>query len=780
MYRLPLILGITLVTICSLLGIINGLILIAFSSLIITLINLPIRVQWRIYLILGISVTLAFIHVGSKAEWTKAVIPIIGAIFMFRIILYLYEMQYEKQPTSIWKRITYFLLLPNLIFPIFPVIDYKTFKNSYYSKPCPEIYQKGINWMFLGIIHLMTYRIIYYYFLPSPNDLNNIYDLIQYMTTNYALIIRLSGLFHFSVGVICLFGFDLPKTFDNYFLASSFTDLWRRINIYWKDFLVKVFYYPLYFKLKKIDTNSRVILAVLITFVINWFFHNYQWFWIRGSFPLKATDIIFWGLFGVLVAIDAVIQQNSKRIKSNPNIFNWNHALIHTLKVIGMLIFMSVLWSFWTSNTVNDWLNLLSTANNTSIKEIIVISSGILAIVGLGVLWQYFNFKLKRNSLIFSLNRNQNLALTISSLLIITITGFPFAYTLIERAININTQPIRYAELNKQDRELLHQGYYENIIVGNNFSTQIWELERQKPKDWGWGHSNVKAIKKKPNNIILLELKPNQNVFFKGARLKTNSFGLRDDEYNLDKPAKTLRIGILGGSIEMGAGVENDQIYENVLEKNLNNNPLFNNFEKIESLNFAFSDYHLPQNVGVTHQKVEKYDLDILIYTAHSLEDDRSLLRLYKVFSNNKVINYEFINELMEKANVNKPITEEEFIKKLTPYKRDFVQWGLAEISQFCQNNEIIPVFVYVPDLKEETPQNEPIELINIAKKQGFITFNIHDVFDQFNKEELTIAPWDYHPNAKGHQLIAQRLFEEFRKSNELKKAVSQIDILPH
>ena len=69
----------------------------------------------------------------------------------------------------------------------------------------------------------------------------------QYVLSSFLLYLRVSGLFHLMVGMLRLFGFNLPETHHRYFLAASFTDFWRRINIYWKDFMMKVFYYPMFF-----------------------------------------------------------------------------------------------------------------------------------------------------------------------------------------------------------------------------------------------------------------------------------------------------------------------------------------------------------------------------------------------------------------------------------------------------------------------------------------------------------------------------------------------------
>ncbi|MFH1799245.1 MAG: hypothetical protein ABH891_00160 [Candidatus Omnitrophota bacterium] len=52
------------------------------------------------------------------------------------------------------------------------------------------------------------------------------------------------------------------------------------------------------------------------------------------------------------------------------------------------------------------------------------------------------------------------------------------------------------------------------------------------------------------------ELKPNLNRYFKMARFRTNSAGLRDKEYPIRKAPGTFRVAVLGDSFTMPAGVE--------------------------------------------------------------------------------------------------------------------------------------------------------------------------------------------------------------------------------
>ena len=105
--------------------------------------------------------------------------------------------------------------------------------------------------MFRGTVHLLLYRLIYHEVLIPADEVHDAASLAVYLVCNYLLYLRVSGQFHMACGMLHLFGFELPETHHHYLLATGFTDYWRRINIYWKDFMVRIVFNPVVFRLKR-------------------------------------------------------------------------------------------------------------------------------------------------------------------------------------------------------------------------------------------------------------------------------------------------------------------------------------------------------------------------------------------------------------------------------------------------------------------------------------------------------------------------------------------------
>jgi D-alanyl-lipoteichoic acid acyltransferase DltB (MBOAT superfamily) len=773
-WRLPFLFLLNLAAMFRLLGLIDGSILALLGLLLFGLANLPTGLRTRIALVAISGGLLA----AFRADWlpfvqSKTILPILGSIFMFRMILYLYEIQFEKQPASFWKKLNYFFLLPNLVFLIFPVVDYSTFVRNYYSRPAFETYRRGVMMMANGIFHLLLYRLIYYYLMPAPSDVRDTFSLLQFMATSYALIVRLAGIFHFSAGVICLFGFKLPPAFEHYFFANSFSDLWRRINIYWRDFVTKVFYFPIYFRLKRYGATYGLALSVLIVFAINWFLHGYQWFWIRGTFPLTFQDMAFWGVLGIAVAANSVLQAKRRPIPPQRGRFSQPYAWRNAFSVIGIFSFMSVLWSFWTSNSASDWLAIVARGAPRSLTDVTLPLLGLLALASLGVLLQYtlhWN-SLKKQPL--SLAPTQTFWLANAGLAALVCFGQPNINQQLETRLGMDFEPVRYAKLNAFDREQLYKGYYETLIASNNnLNSRLWELERAKPE--GWKTFNSLGISIRRDDIMLKDMMPNQKVPFKGALLTTNSYGLRDREYSLENPPNTLRIALLGGSIEMGAGVNTDETFENYLEDELNSSNFMEEGYQVEILNFAVSGNHLFQNLAVCEQKVAPFLPDAIVYVAHSNEQYRVISSLQRAYVDDRDLVYPYLKSIIEEIGLDKSAPEAEFLAQLRPRQLEITLWGYEKILGFCQEFQAVPIWVFLPSIDDNETKGEQFELEQKVAQMGFQVLNLESWQKGHEPDSLKIAPWDSHPNARAHQLIAEEFLNQLHEKPELIEALRQ------
>jgi D-alanyl-lipoteichoic acid acyltransferase DltB (MBOAT superfamily) len=207
-----------------------------------------------------------------------------------------------------------------------------------------------------GAIQLMLYRLVLYFNDPYlPDRVNSFGALLANVVLTFLLYLNVSGTFHMIVGMLHLFGYDLPETHRRYFLASSFLDFWRRINIYWKDFMVKVVYFPVYFKLRRKGEARAQAIATVAVFLVTWVLHSYQLFWLQGRFTITWPDTIFWGVLGILVVANTLYDYRHPRRRSDTS---WTGRAVHTAKVLGTFAVIATLWSLWSSPTLTSWIYL--------------------------------------------------------------------------------------------------------------------------------------------------------------------------------------------------------------------------------------------------------------------------------------------------------------------------------------------------------------------------------------------------------------------------------------
>jgi hypothetical protein len=314
--------------------------------------------QWRVLLLVAIFAALIYGRAAGSFHIPVSFYPVFGAIFMFRIIIYAYDLAHATEPPRLLPFLSYFFLLPNYLFMLFPVIDFQTMRRGYYRRDIHVVAQQGIHWMTRGAIQLMLYRLVMYFNDPYlPDRVTSLGALLSTMVLTFLLYLNVSGTFHLAIGMLHLFGYDLPETNRRYLLASSFIDFWRRANIYWKDFMVKIVYFPVYFKLRKMGDFRAQLVATTVVFLVTWALHAYQFFWIKGQFLLTWPDTIFWTILGLLIMANIVYE---KRHKSRRRDLSWQGRAFLAARTLGTMTVIITLWSLWSSASVSSWLYFMT------------------------------------------------------------------------------------------------------------------------------------------------------------------------------------------------------------------------------------------------------------------------------------------------------------------------------------------------------------------------------------------------------------------------------------
>lgn len=758
-WRLPFFSLLSLGSIVFVLGWANAAWIMAIGAALIGICHLPVSIAVRSLLLLAAGgLLMAQRAAWLPIPWSEAIWPILGSMFMFRLIVYFYDLRHDKAPITAAQSVSYFAMVPNVCFPLFPVVDFKTYRRSHYAADAYTTYQKGVDWIARGIVHLLLYRFFYYHVTLAPSEVAVPADLLQYLVANFMLYLRVSGLFHLVVGILHLFGFNLPETHNRYLLASSFTDFWRRINIYWKDFMQKLFYFPAVLALKRLGTTRAVIVATMYVFVLTWFLHSYQWFWLRGSWLFVWQDMLFWALLGVLVVLNSLyeIKYGRKRRLGAP-VFSWRSMALTVLKTYATFWFICVLWSFWTSDSIADWLGLWSALKGDYTPRVLLFPAIALTVIVLGNVpaAQLDGAKAVRAAQQLLWRERAVTVVVLVGLLGLSVESF---YSRLGTDVASGVHGLRSAHLSRLDNAKLERGYYEGLMDVGRFNSQLWEVYAKKPS--GWLAADFTGLKQFTGNFAQQELKPSSVSVSQYGALTTNRFGMRDKDYADGRPADTWRVAVLGPSNVMGWGVPDGATFEALLEEHLNREPLGAGYRRFELLNFGVPGYQPPQQI-VNFERAMRLQPNVLFYVATGRELRRSATYMAEVMNKGIDVPYPELRAIVDRSGVKVGMDETAALRLLEPRGAELLAAVYQRIASQTREAGVRVVWVFLPGARAGSWQEETPEAVRLATEAGFTIISLDGIYDGIGIEQLRLSEWDDHPNAQAHRLIAERLYQE-------------------
>jgi hypothetical protein len=438
----------------------------------------------------------------------------------------------------------------------------------------------------------------------------------------------------------------------------------------------------------------------------------------------------------------------------------WRETLISGARTLGMFVFISVLWSLWSTESVAVWLSLWSAAARGPAPGQGPTIALILAVPAAVVAWVIVT---SRGWLRPARQRSYEagaVAMVATATCLILLSS-SVVYKHLGPAGPLIAS-VRYGGLNQADAANLERGYYENLMAGNRFNGELWALYMNRPPDWAKRITEL-GFARPAGNALPYELVPGLDAHFKGAPFRTNRWGMHDKEYTLERPAECYRIAVLGASHAMGTGVERSETFEAVLENRLNQDNNGQGSRCFEVLNFAVWGYNPIDQILVLEGRVAAFDPNAILYVGHP-EDSRRVARyLAKKVMAGEVPPHAELSDIARAADVDRTTQERIATQRLAPLGNDILASVHRQLAAFSRSRGICPAWMFLPMVPELTYTVDVEAEKRTAREAGFVVLDLGDVYDRVNRNTLWVAEWDGHPNAQAHRLIGDRLYALIR-----------------
>lgn len=733
--------------------------LVGAGSLLIGICHLPFAYRVRMGLLLATGAAYAWLRVDrALAPELGLLWPVLGSMFMFRLLVYAYDLAHAREPARPSRSFAYFFMLPNVCFPLFPIVDYKTFCRS--TVPDEQrfaVYQTGLHWMFRGVVHLMLYRFLADHLAIDPARVETGSEVARFVLVNSFLYLRVSGQFHLVVGLLRMFGFALPETNRLYFLAESFTDYWRRVNVYWKDFILKLFYYPSVFRLKRWGQTRALVAATAISFFATFLLHSYQWFWLRGSFAVTWQDTIFWGVLAVLVTINSLREARHGRARQlGGRVESWRDTAGRALRTGGTFATVSLLWSLWGCASLADWLRLWTVADGSTLA---LGGAAVVAVMAVKVAVERNAAPVATRPTAARQQAAPRAILPREALACgaVGVLLYAAATPGLQARLGPGLAPLVAAVTGSARtgaQAAADRGYYEQLMDVDRFNPDLFAA---------YSHAAVgeamPVITRPTDDFRLSELVPSRQVSIDGVRFSTNALGMRDREYAVEKAPDVVRVAVLGSSHVMGYGVSDEEVFEALVEERLNRDRPGGPRTRYEVLNFAVNGYSPLAQLRTLDAKVPPFSPDVVLVVGHSIDAPWITDHLLHALATPDSIPYPPLRALLDELSLGARTLPLWARSRLAPHETELLAWTYREMVSRSRALGALPVYVFL-GLPLEVGSPEQIAGIQeLAREAGFVVVDLSGVYEGHDPATLKLAAWNDHSNARAHALVAEALY---------------------
>lgn len=272
----------------------------------------------------------------------------------------------------------------------------------------------------------------------------------------------------------------------------------------------------------------------------------------------------------------------------------------------------------------------------------------------------------------------------------------------------------------------------------------------------------VELPEKKGPGQLRLTLKPNVDTYFKKVPHRTNSQGLRDKQYTLNKPERTFRVVVIGDSYTMPTGVAIENAYHSLLEEELTRDSTQG--ITYEFINFGAGDYGLRDYLIVLDKRALGYDPDLILVGFTAGSDSLSPLQLrrrreqgtrrYPPFVSQWHSYYSLKKAFLDLLNIDS--SKKHRIVSVAE-REPFLRESLSALASSARSADVPIVLAFL-----SVSPSEPglLDLVRtISRDEGVHFVDVSAEFRKFPKGlQFVLYRFDRHPNARANRIFADAI----------------------
>jgi hypothetical protein len=210
-----------------------------------------------------------------------------------------------------------------------------------------------------------------------------------------------------------------------------------------------------------------------------------------------------------------------------------------------------------------------------------------------------------------------------------------------------------------------------------------------------------------------------------------------------------------------------EDTFPSLVERRLNSHADGLTYRHTEILNFAIPGDSILRRFTRFQRKALEFDIDAVVDISVSGEGHLAVRNLRDaVLERTPDLAPELLN-IIRRAAVSAEMPSDAIDSRLGPFSNEILSYGYRQLAVSARQNDVAAVVIMLPRL-DDTDEvfRDEWELISaLADEAGLDAIGLQGVYGPLNdRNTLKLASWDWHPNAEGHALLADRIYREFQR----------------